>query len=75
MTSVLTPVQFKQPQFGQTAGAEVPESLAVQKEDTKEYLADMLRELSAIAQWAHLSRAQAYIEAALHEIESKEEDA
>src|SRR5262249_13000837 len=70
MTSVLTPVQFKEPSYSQAAGAEVRESLAVQKEDTKEYLADMLRELSAIAQWAQLSRAQAYIEAALHEIDS-----
>jgi hypothetical protein len=73
MTSVLTPVQLEQPPYGQAAGAEGPESLAVQKEDTKEYLADMLRELSAIAQWAQLSRAQAYIEAALHEIESQED--
>jgi hypothetical protein len=68
MTSVLTPVQFVQPPYGQAAKG--PESLAVQREDTKEYLADMLRELSAIAQWAELSRAQAYIEAALHEIEA-----
>jgi hypothetical protein len=70
MTSVLTPVQFEQPPYGQAGSAKGPESLVVQREDTKEYLADMLRELSAIAQWAELSRAQAYIEAALHEIES-----
>jgi len=75
MTSVLTPVLFEQPSHGNAASAEVPESLAVQTEDTKEYLADMLRELSAIAQWAKLSRAQDYIEAALREIEPKEEDA
>jgi len=73
MTSVLTPVHFEQPPHRQTAGTEVPESLAVQKEETREYLADMLREMSAIAQWAGLSRAQAYIEAALHEIDSEEE--
>jgi hypothetical protein len=75
MTSVLTPVLFQKPKHGQAPGAEVEESLAVHKEDTKEYLADMLRELSAIAQWAKLGRAQTYIDAALHEIESKEEDA
>jgi hypothetical protein len=70
MTSVLTPVLLKQ-----ESGAEGPESLAVPQEDTKEYLADMLRELCAIAQWAGLSRAGGYIEAALREIESKEMDA
>jgi hypothetical protein len=75
MTSVLTPVLFEQPKHGKAPGAEVEESLPVHKEDTKEYLADMLRELSAIAQWAQLGRAQAYIDAALQEIESKEEDA
>jgi hypothetical protein len=75
MTSALTTVQFEQPPYGQAAGTEIPESVAVQKEDTKEYLADMLRELSAIAQWAGLSRAGGYIEAALHEVESEDVDA
>jgi NTP pyrophosphatase (non-canonical NTP hydrolase) len=75
MTSVLTPVLFPQPPHGQPGGGEDPETAAVQKEDTKEYLADMLRELSAIAQWAQLSRAQSYIDAALREIESQEADA
>jgi hypothetical protein len=75
MTSVLIPVLFEQPKHGKASGAEVKENPEVQKEDTKEYLADMLRELSAIAQWAQLGRAQTYIDAALQEIESKEEDA
>jgi hypothetical protein len=72
MTSVISPVLFGQPLH---PAAEAPEGLAVHKEDTREYLADMLREMSAIAQWAGLNRAQAYIEAALHEIESQEENA
>jgi hypothetical protein len=75
MTSVLTPVLFDEPPHGQPGGAEDPESPAVRKEDTQEYLADMLRELSAIAQWAGLNRAGGYIEAALREIESKQADA
>jgi hypothetical protein len=75
MTSVLTPVIFEQPPHPQPSGAEGLESLVVQKEDTKEYLADMLRELSAIAQWAQLSRAQSHIDAALREIEAREENA
>jgi hypothetical protein len=75
MTSVLTTVQFEQSPYGQATGAEVQESPAVQKEDTKEYLADMLRELSAIAQWAGLSRAGGYIEAALREVESGDANA
>jgi hypothetical protein len=75
MTSVLTPVLFEEHPHGQPGGGEGPESLAVHKEDTQEYLADMLRELSAIAQWAGLSRAGGYIEAALREIESKQANA
>jgi hypothetical protein len=75
MTSVLTPVLFQQPSHGQPGSAEDLETVPVQKEDTKEYLADMLRELSAIAQWAQLGRAQSYIDAALREIESQETDA
>jgi len=49
--------------------------LALHKQDTREYLADMLRELSAIAAWADLNRAQYYIDAALHEVEAKEDNA
>jgi len=49
--------------------------LALHKQDTREYLADMLRELSSIAAWADLNRAQYYIDAALHEVEAKEDNA
>jgi hypothetical protein len=70
MTTLISPVLFKQPPH---PAAEAPEGLPVHKEDTREYLADMLREMSAIARWAGLNRAQAYIEAALHEIDSEEE--
>ncbi len=73
MTSVLTPILSENTPRNQAAGAAVPEDLAVHKQDTREYLADMLKELSAIAAWAELDRAQQYIDAALHEVEAKED--
>ncbi len=75
MTSVLTPIRSKSTPNGQVHSAAAEESLALHKQDTREYLADMLRELSAIAAWAELDRAQHYIDAALHEVEAKEENA
>ena len=44
----------------------------IQKQDTRDYLLDMLKELSAIAKWAELERAQKYIDAALKEVEEQE---
>ncbi|MGO9985931.1 MAG: hypothetical protein ACLPIX_17190 [Rhodomicrobium sp.] len=73
MTSVLTPILSESTPHNQAANAAVPEGLAVHKQDTREYLADMLKELSAIAAWAELDRAQHYIDAALHEVEARDE--
>ncbi len=68
MTSVLSPVLSESSPHTQTSGL-VSEAQPLEKQDTKEYLADMLRELSAIAAWADLPRARMHIEAALGEIE------
>ena len=71
MTSVLTPVLSAQPLHTQTSPADLEASLAaVEPQDTKEYLADMLKELSAIAGWADLHRAQTFIDAALRELDA-----
>lgn len=72
MTSVLTPIRSKSTPNGQVHSAAAEESLALHKQDTREYLADMLKELSAIAAWAGFARARQYIDAALHEVEAKE---
>jgi hypothetical protein len=74
MTNVLTPVLSAQPHHAQTSSAEIQASLeAVEPQDTKEYLADMLKELSAIAGWADLHRAQTFIDAALRELDAAKE--
>ncbi|MGO8953843.1 MAG: hypothetical protein ACLPWS_07905 [Rhodomicrobium sp.] len=73
MTSVLTPVLPENTPLTLPHGTEMTESQALHKQDTREYLADMLRELSAIAAWADLNRAQEYIDAALHELEAEED--
>ena len=49
--------------------------LALQKQDTREYLADMLKELSAIAAWAELDHARQCIDAALQEVEAQQKAA
>ncbi len=41
------------------------------KQETKDYLSDMLREMSAIAAWAELPNTHALIEDALREIEAE----
>ncbi len=69
ITSVLTPIlseamQSQTPEALQQLGAPAPD-----KQDTREYLADMLKELSAIAAWAELDIARDMIEAALREVE------
>lgn len=71
MTSVSTPVLSESMPNSQVPGAEL-DNLALHKQDTREYLADMLKELSAIAAWAGFARARQYIDAALHEVEAKE---
>lgn len=73
MTSLLTPAVLESTPNNRSANSEG--KLALHKQDTREYLADMLRELGAIAAWADLSSAQAHIEAALREVEAKKEDA
>ena len=70
MTSVLTPILSESTPRNQAAGADAEASLDLQKQDTREYLADMLKELSAIAAWAELERARHYIDAALQEVEA-----
>jgi len=74
MTSVLTPVLPENAPLTQPPGTDITGSQALHKQDTREYLADMLRELSAIAAWADLNRAQKYIDAALHEVEAEEDN-
>jgi hypothetical protein len=69
MTSVLTPVLSESPPQRQVQGIDEVEGMAL--EETREYLADMLKELSAIAGWAELNQAQEMIEAALNELEAK----
>jgi hypothetical protein len=73
MTSLLTPAVLESTPNNRSTNTE--RNLALHKQDTREYLADMLRELSAIAAWADLKSAQQYIEAALREIEAKQENA
>ncbi len=75
MTAVLTPVLSESTPNSQVHNSAMKENLALHKQDTREYLADMLRELSAIAAWADLNRAQHHIDAALREVEAKEENA
>ncbi len=68
MTSVLSPV------LQQSTDAHDPDRRLVSlmpRQDALEYLADMLRELSAIAAWAELENATKHIEAALREVESR----
>jgi hypothetical protein len=69
MTSVLSPVLSENSPHKQTSGLGLSEAQPLAKQDTKEYLADMLKELSAIAGWADLPRARLHIDAALREIE------
>ncbi len=73
MTSVLTPVFSQKNSPYQSQDPKELEGVAAGKQETREYLADMLRELSAIAAWAELNRARDLIEAALHELEPTEE--
>jgi hypothetical protein len=70
MTSVLSPILSESSPHAQTSGLG---ARPVEKQDTKEYLADMLRELSAIAAWADLHHARKHIDAALDEIEKNME--
>jgi hypothetical protein len=73
MTSVLTPIHSESTPKRQPQGLREIEGMAL--EETREYLADMLKELSAIARWAELNRARELIEAALCELEAKEDHA
>ncbi len=70
MTSVLSPV-LAESIHKQASATELREASPLPKQDTREYLADMLRELSAIAAWADLDRAREHIDAALQEIEKE----
>jgi hypothetical protein len=68
MTSVLSPAPTEAA-HNQAQGLGSLGASTQPKHDTKEYLADMLRELSAMAAWANLDSARAHIDAALREIE------
>jgi hypothetical protein len=70
MTSVLSPV-LPENAHKAAPGLDLSEASPPPKQDTKEYLADMLRELSAIAAWAELDHARQHIDAALREVEGK----
>ncbi len=72
MTSVLTPILSETMSHNQAPVADAAASLAFQKQETREYLADMLKELSAIAAWAELDHARHHIDAALLEVEATE---
>jgi hypothetical protein len=67
--SVLTPI------LPEGTSQNQPNAQVIQKQDTREYLLDMLKELSAIARWAELERAQKYIDAALKEVEDQDKAA
>jgi hypothetical protein len=68
--NVLTPVL---PEGTPQSQPPATDAQVIQKRDTREYLLDMLKELSAIAAWAELERAQKYIDAALKEVEEQED--
>jgi NTP pyrophosphatase (non-canonical NTP hydrolase) len=73
MPSVLTPIlQDSNPSSQVQLPSERQDASAFPKQDTKEYLADMLRELSAIAAWAELENTRALIEDALREMEAEQ---
>ncbi|MBT3071197.1 hypothetical protein KKP04_09970 [Rhodomicrobium sp. Az07] len=72
MTSVLSPVLSESTPNSQAKAAEDADIAFLSQQDSREYLADMLRELSVIAGHAELNRARDLIEAALAEIEPQE---
>ena len=75
MTSVLSPaLPPGSSTHYQAHNAENQAASPIPKQDSREYLADMLRELGAIAAWADLDHARKHIEAALREVEEKESD-
>ena len=74
MTRVLSPVLPDTKPATQLSGLESRQPLEAPKQDTREYVADMLRELSSIAAWAGLQRARTFIDAALYELESDREN-
>ncbi|MFT4080024.1 hypothetical protein [Rhodomicrobium lacus] len=69
MTSVLSPVLSESTPNSQAQPAESADFAFLSQQDSREYLADMLKELSLIAGHADLDRARELIEAALAEIE------
>jgi hypothetical protein len=73
MTTMLTPILPENNPPKSLPRVDLLGNAVAGKQDTKEYLADMLKELSAIAAWADLTIAQKYIEAALHEVEAQED--
>jgi hypothetical protein len=74
MTRVLSPVLPDNKPHTQAPGLDERDFPTVPKQDTREYLADMLREMSNIAAWAELHRARTFIDAALYEIETGNDD-
>ena len=73
MTRVLSPILPDTKTVAQLSGLENQQALDVPKQETRDYVADMLRELSSIAAWAGLQRARTLIDAAIYEIEADRE--
>jgi hypothetical protein len=73
MTSMLTPILQENNPPKSLPRADLLGEQPACRQETKEYIADMLKELSAIAAWAELNIARKYIDAALHEVEATED--
>jgi len=73
MTSVLSPVLSESTPDSHVRADENADFAFLSQQDSREYLADMLKELSAIAGHAELNRARELIEAALAEIEPQQD--
>jgi hypothetical protein len=69
MTRVLSPVLPETCPHTKATGLEARDLPALPKQDSRDYLADMLKELSNIAAWADLHRVRTFIDAALYEVE------
>ena len=72
--TVLSPVLSENPPHNQAHGLNAKELPSLPKQDMREYLGDMLRELSSIAAWAELDRVKELIDRAISEVEEKKEN-
>ncbi|MGA7326492.1 MAG: hypothetical protein WBX25_18885 [Rhodomicrobium sp.] len=72
--TVLSPVLSENISHNHPHGLDAKELPQLPKQDMREYLADMLRELSSIAAWAELDRVKELIDRAISEAEQKKEN-